>query len=49
MKDKVFSIYLNDLVPEKQKELLEIVGSIEKTNWDLLPVTEICFELEDDE
>ena len=49
MKDKVFSIYLNDLVPEKQKELLEIVGGIEKTNWDLLPVTEIYFGLEDDE
>ena len=49
MKDKVFSIYLTDLVPEKQKELLEIVGDDQGTNWDLLPVTEIYFELEDDE
>lgn len=49
MKDKVFSICLNDLVPEKQKELLEMVGGIEKTNWDLLPITEIYFGLEDDE
>ena len=42
-------IYLNDLIPEKRKEVLEVVGGMQATNWDIIPLTELYFDLEDDE
>ena len=41
MKYEEFEIYINDLVEEKQKELLNFLGikSIEEGNYDVFPIS----------
>ena len=45
---KTFEIYIEDLIPKKQKELYKFLGdSIRK--YDISPITNICIVGEDEE
>ena len=41
-----FEIYASDLTKEAQKDLCEVVGinDISGMNWDVFPITTICFD-----
>lgn len=49
MKEITIPIYLNDLLPEKRAEVLELIGGIQYTNWDIIPITEVYMTLEGDD
>lgn len=40
-KEIIYSIYLNDLIPEKQAEIKKIVGEIQAADWNVIPLAEI--------
>jgi hypothetical protein len=37
----IYSIYLSDLIPERQAEIKKIVGEIQAADWDVIPLAEI--------
>ena len=42
---KIVEIYLNDLIPEKQREILEAFGDeIKIGNYDVFPIVTLGFE-----
>lgn len=46
---KTIEIYFNDLVPDKQKELLDVVGVSDpkEMNWDMPIIPIACVDLEE--
>lgn len=44
--EKTFEIYASDLTSEAQESLCRIVGvkSLSEMNWDVFPITTICFD-----
>ena len=50
MEGRTVEIYFSDLKENAQAKVLEAAGlsSINETNWDILPLFELYFEIEND-